>query len=188
LRANASISCASFRKRHRKGHYLAQFQKFAQENKNPNTTMSSPLNSTFSSVVASVFGSGVGSYWESILATFRANFSAALGHPYFYLIRTTTRWSLCQLSGLSPINYSALLLECQLVNIHTKTTDGSRTVQLDRKKWIAFLERYELRGDVNGKGGCAELTDGNILHAAIFEDNQYDSGTYAARMLLLRMG
>jgi hypothetical protein len=129
LRANASISCASFRKRHGKGHYLAQFQKSAQESKNPSTTLSSPLNSTFSSVVSSVFGSGVGSYWESILATFIANSSAALGHPYFYLIRTTTRWSLCQLSGLSPINYSALLLECQLVNIRTKTTDVLRTVR-----------------------------------------------------------
>jgi hypothetical protein len=61
-------------------------------------------------------------------------------------------------------------------------------VRLDRKKWIAFLERYELRGDANGKGGCAEFTDGKISHAAIFEDNQYDPGAYTARMPLLRMG
>ncbi len=58
----------------------------------------------------------------------------------------------------------------------------------DRKKWIAFLERYELRGDTNGKGGCAKFTDGKISHAAIFEDNQYDPGAYTARMPLLRMG
>jgi hypothetical protein len=122
------------------------------------------------------------------LAAFIATSLAALGHPYFYLIRTNTRWSLCLLSGLSPINYSALLLVCQLVNIWTNTADGSRTVQLDGKKWIAFLERYELVGDANGKGGCAEFTDGKISHAAIFEDNQYDPGAYTARMPLLRMG
>jgi hypothetical protein len=85
------------------------------------------------------------------------------------------------------MNYSALLLECQLVNIQTNTADGSRTVQLDRKKWIAFLEMYELHGDANGKGGCVEFTDGKISHAAIFEDNQYDPGAYTARMPLLRM-
>jgi hypothetical protein len=122
------------------------------------------------------------------LAAFIATSSAALVHPYFYLIWTNTRWSLCVLSGLSPINYSALLLKCQLVNIRTNTADGSRMVQLERKKWIAFLERYELRGDANGKGGCAEFTDGKISHAAIFEDNQYDLGAYTARMPLLRMG
>ena len=35
----------------------------------------------------------------------------ALGHPYFYLLRTNAKWSLCLLSGLSPIHYSSLLLE-----------------------------------------------------------------------------
>jgi hypothetical protein len=56
----------------------------------------------------------------------------------------------------------------------------------DRTKWIAILERYELRG-VNGKGGCAEFTDGKIFHAAVFGDNQCDPGTYT-RMPLLRVG
>ncbi len=45
-----------------------------------------------------------------------------------------------------------------------------------------------MHGDANGKGGCAEFTDGNISHAAIFEDNQYNPGAYTARMPLLRMG
>jgi len=57
----------------------------------------------------------------------------------------------------------------------------------DRTKWIAFLERHELHG-ANGKGGCAEFTDGKIFHAAMFGDNQCDPGTYTARMPLLRVG
>jgi hypothetical protein len=58
----------------------------------------------------------------------------------------------------------------------------------DRTKWIAFLERYELRG-ANGKGGCSEVTDGFIVHAAVFGDNQCDPGTYkATKMALLRVG
>ena len=56
----------------------------------------------------------------------------------------------------------------------------------DRTKWIAFLERYELCG-VNGKGCCAEFTNGKIFHAAMFGDNQCDPGTYT-RMPLLRVG
>jgi hypothetical protein len=157
LRTDASISCAPFQKRHGKGHYLTRFQKGAQENKTQSTKMSSTRTSTFGSVVGSGVGTCDVSHWESILAAFIATSSAALGHPYFYLIRTNTRWSLCLLSGLLPISYSTLLLECQLVNIRTNTADGSRTVQLDRKKLIAFLERYELHGGTNGKGGCAIL-------------------------------
>ena len=120
------------------------------------------------------------------MASFIADPSAPLGQPYFYLIKTNTRLSLCLLSGLSPIHYSSLLLECQLVRIRKNPADGSRQVMFDRTKWIAFLERYELRG-VNGKGGCAELTDGKIFHAAMFGDNQCDPGTYT-RMPLLRVG
>jgi hypothetical protein len=59
----------------------------------------------------------------------------------------------------------------------------------DRTKWIAFLERYALRG-ANRKGGCSEVTDGFIVHAAVFGDNnQCDPGTYkATKMALLRVG
>jgi hypothetical protein len=69
------------------------------------TTMSPPETSTDGSVVGAGVGTSDGFYWERVLASFIANSSAALAHPYFYLIRTTTQWSLCQLSGLSPINY-----------------------------------------------------------------------------------
>jgi hypothetical protein len=47
-------------------------------------------------------------------------------------------------------------------------------VRFERKKWIAFLDRYGLRGD-------AEFTDGKIYHSAIFDDHDDDAGTYTAR-------
>ncbi len=59
--------------------------------------MSPPETSTDGSVV----GAGVGTtdvfYWERVLASLIADSLAALAHPYFYLIRTNTQWSLCQL-------------------------------------------------------------------------------------------
>ena len=68
--------------------------------------MVSSRASTFSSVV----GSGVGTddvfQLQSLLATFIVDSASALGHPYFYLLRTNTKWSLCLLSGLSPTIYS----------------------------------------------------------------------------------
>ena len=135
---NGSRSCAPFWKGHSKDYHRAISQKGAQECHSWRTTMS-PCEG---SCDGSVLGSGVGTsdvfYWESILASFIANSSAALVHPYFYLIRTNTRWSLCQLSGLSPINYCALLLECQLVQARTNLSDGSRFVRFERKKWIAI--------------------------------------------------
>jgi hypothetical protein len=85
--------------------------------------MSSTIDSTF----GSVFGSGVGtcdvSHWESILAAFIATSSAALGCPYFYLIRTNTRWSLCLLSGLPPIHYSDKM--CDDIGLGLKLWDGA---------------------------------------------------------------
>ena len=144
------------------------------------TTMSSPDTSTDGSVVGAGVGTSDVFYWERVLASFIAKSSAALTHPYFYLIRTNTQWSLCQLSGLSPINYSALLLECKLVQTRANLVDDSRNVRFDRKNWIAFLDRYGLRGD-------AEVTDGKIYHRAIFEDRD-DGGAYTARMPLLRVG
>jgi hypothetical protein len=47
-------------------------------------------------------------------------------------------------------------------------------VQFEWKKWIAFLDRYGLRGD-------AEFTDGKIYHSAIFDDHDDNAGTYMAR-------
>ena len=73
--------------------------------------MVSSRTSTFSSVVGSGVGTDDVSHWQSLLATFIVDSASALGHPYFYLLRTNTKWSLCLLSGLSPIHYSSLLLE-----------------------------------------------------------------------------
>ena len=166
---------------HPKRPYLAQFRKPPPEDKTGSTNMVSSRTSTFSSVVGSGVGTDDVSHWQSLLATFIVDFASALGHPYFYLLRANTKWILCLLSGLSPIHYSSLLLECQLVRIRKNPADGSRQVMFDRTKWIAFLERYELRG-ANGKGGCAEFTYGKIFHAAMFGDNQCDPGTYTVRV------
>ena len=38
---------------------------------------------------------------------------------------------------------------------------------MDRDQWNLFLGRFQLRGDIYGQGGCVELTDGYIKHAAI---------------------
>jgi hypothetical protein len=112
--------------------------------------MYSPDTSTDGSVVGSLLGAGAGTsyvfYWERVLASFIANSSAALTLPYFYLKRTNTQWSFCQLSGLSPINYSALLLECKLVQTRANLVDDSRNVRFERKNWISFLDQYGLRG------------------------------------------
>jgi hypothetical protein len=110
------------------------------------TTMSSPDTSTDGSVVGAGVGTSDVFYWERVLASFIANSSAALTLPYFYLKRTNSQWSLCQLSGLSPINYSALLLECKLVQTRANLVDDSRNVRFDRKNWISFLDLYRLRG------------------------------------------
>jgi hypothetical protein len=38
---------------------------------------------------------------------------------------------------------------------------------VDRDQWNLFLGQFQLRGDIYGQGGCVELTDGKIKHAAI---------------------
>jgi hypothetical protein len=40
---------------------------------------------------------------------------------------------------------------------------------VDRDEWNLFLGRFQLRGDIDGKGGRDELTDGFIKHAALRE-------------------
>ena len=96
------------------------------------TTMSPPETSADGLVVGSGVGSDDVSHWEKILASFIAQSSATLAHPYFYLIRTNTKWSLCLLSGLSPTIFSALLLECELVSICTNRKLLERTSNLDK--------------------------------------------------------
>lgn len=133
-------------------------------------------------VVGSVAGTENVSHWGKVLAAFIAQASAALANPYFYLMRTNTKWSLCLLSGLSPTIYSALLLKCDLVSIRT-SRDGSKSVRLAREKLIEFINQYGLRGD-------AEYTDGQINHSAIFDhhDDAVAEGTFTRRMPLLRVG
>jgi len=57
-------------------------------------------------------------------------------------------------------------------NIHSlcdvrNNKDGSRSIRVDRDEWNLFLGRFELRGDIYGKGGGVELTDGYINYTAI---------------------
>ena len=156
------LSCEDFQKEHSKDLFLELSRKSSQEGVQDHTTMSCPETSADGLVV----GAGVGAS-DKILALFIAHSSAALAHPYFYLVRTNTKWSLCLLSGLSPAIYSALLLECELVSVRT-SRDGSKTVRLAREKWIDLLNRHGLR-EVD-----AEYTDGQINHSAIF-DHHHDA-------------
>jgi len=172
------LSCEDFQKGHSKDLLFALSRKSSQEGMQEHTTMSCPETSADGLVV----GAGVGAS-DKILALFIAHSSAALAHPYFYLIRTNTKWSLCLLSGLSPAIYSALLLVCELVSVRT-SRDGSKTVRLAREKWIDLLNRHGLR-EVD-----AEYTDGQINHIAIFDhhDDVVAEGMFTRRMPLLRVG
>ena len=96
------------------------------------------------------------SHWRHIFATFISNFLDALAHPYFYLLQTNSKWSLCLLSGLPPSIYSALLLKCKLVKIKRNVA------MLDNKQWDVFQTSTRLQGDAYGRGGCMELTDAQI--------------------------
>ena len=77
------------------------------------TTVSPPETSADGSVVDLEWVQMMYPTEKKILASFIAQSLAALARPYFYLIRTNTKWSMCLLSGLSPTIYSALLLECE---------------------------------------------------------------------------
>ncbi len=101
-----------------------------------------------------------------IFATFLADSSASLGRPYFYLIQSNGWKSLCLLTGLSFQDYSKLLLQSKLVRVRNNK-DGSRSIRVDRDNWNTFLGRFQLRGDIYGKRGCLELTDGRINFTAI---------------------
>jgi hypothetical protein len=96
-----------------------------------------------------------------IFATFLANSSASIGRPYSYLIQSNGWKSLCLLIGLSVQDYSKLLLQSKLVRVRNNK-DGSRSIRVDRDDWNTLLGCFQLRGDIYGKGGCVELTDGWI--------------------------
>ena len=104
--------------------------------------------------------------FQSILATFLADSSASLRRPYFYFIQSNGWKSLCLLTGLSVQDYSKLLLQSKLVRVR-KNKDGSNLIRMDRNEWNLFWGQFQLRGDIYGQGGCVELTDGKIKHAAI---------------------
>ncbi len=80
--------------------------------------MVSSRTSTFSSLVGSGVGTDDVSHWQSLLATFIVDSASALGHPYFYLLRTNKNGACAYSVGCHP--YSSLLLECQLVRIQDR--------------------------------------------------------------------
>ena len=90
-------------------------------------------------------------------------------------------------------NYSKLLLQSKLVRVRNNK-DGSRSISVDRNEWNLFLGRFELRGDIYGKGGCVELTDGKIKHAAIERtmggriDHTTTTNQKSVMMCVLRVG
>ena len=127
-----------------------------------------------------------------IFATFLADSSTSLGRPYFYLIQSNGWKSLCLLTGLSVQDYSKLLLRSKLVRVRNNK-DGSRSIRVDRDEWNTFWGRFELRGDIYGKGGSVELTDGYIKHAAIERTmggriDHTTTNQKSARMCVLRVG
>ena len=105
------LSCEDFQKGHSKDLFLALSRKSSQEGVQEHTTMSCPETSADGLVVGGGVGASDVFHWEKILASFIAQSSVVLAHPYFYLIRTNTKWSLCLLSGLSPTIYTTLLLK-----------------------------------------------------------------------------
>ena len=64
---------------------------------------------------------------------------------------------------------------------------------MDRDDWNTFLGRFELRGDISGKGGCVELTDGRINYTAIERTmggriDHTTTNQKSAMMCVLRVG
>jgi hypothetical protein len=136
------------------------------------------------------------SIWRLIFAKFLANASSALvpdiaspnSHPYFYLLRSNGRNSLCLLTGLSvETYYYALLIGCKLVDIKNNK-DGSKTIHVFKQKWLDFLYLYRLRG--GGAGGWedhAEFTSGRINIGAI-DGVTTNNKRESAKLAMLRVG
>jgi hypothetical protein len=127
-----------------------------------------------------------------ILAAFLVDSLASLSRPFFYLIQSNGRKSLCLLTGLSVQDYSKLLLQSKLVRVRNNK-DGSRSIRVDRDDWNAFLGQFQLRGDIYGKGGCVELTDGRIKYTAIERTmggriDHTTTNQKSATMCVLRVG
>jgi hypothetical protein len=92
---------------------------------------------------------------------------------------------------LSIEAYSALLIECKLVAANKKK-DGSRVVKVCRDQWYNFLSDNNLRGDIHGRGGVAELANGRINTAVIqrmAEEAELEESTSSKKtMWMLRLG
>ena len=58
---------------------------------------------------------------------------------------------------------------------------------LDNKQWDVFQTSTGLRGDSYGRGGCMELTNARIKHAALFERGEVDDTTIS-KLDVLRIG
>ena len=58
---------------------------------------------------------------------------------------------------------------------------------LDNKQWDVFQTSTGLRGDSYGRGGCMELTNARIKHAALFERGEVDNTT-VSKLDVLRIG
>ena len=138
------------------------------------------------------------SRWRRIFATFLLDASSALDGPFFYLIQSNGWKSLCQLTGLSPEVYSALLLECKLVSIRNNS-NGNRSAFVEKEEWKEFLMRHGLRGDTFGRRGDVEFTTARINNIAIermegTNNNNHDAATDTTKgrgskeMALLRVG
>ena len=131
-------------------------------------------------------------HFQYIFAAFLADSSTSLARPYFYLIQSNGWKSLCLLTGLSVQNYSKLLLQSKLVKV-CNNPDGSKSIRVDRGEWNTFLGKFHLRGDIYGQGGCVELTDGYIKHAAIERTmgrriDHTTTNQKSMRMWVLRVG
>jgi len=108
--------------------------------------------------------------------------------PYFYLLQSNGRNSLCLLTGLDVETYSALLLECKLVRIRNNK-DGSRSIQVHDDTWHQFLNSFHLSGGAVGWEDHAEFTKGAIKLAAIDGVTAGSDNTSAtATMAMLRVG
>ena len=64
---------------------------------------------------------------------------------------------------------------------------------MDRDEWNLFLGRFQLQGDIYGKEGRVELTDGYIKHAATKRTmggriDHTTTNQKSARMCVLRVG
>jgi hypothetical protein len=127
--------------------------------------------------------------WQRKFATFLSEASTALTIPYFYLLQANGWKSMCLLTGLSVEVYSALLLECRLVDIDNY--GAGRRVCVNKRAWEDFFVRFNLMSGYDRRGSCVEITSGRINISAIQRTMMggYDLQPCGAKnMFVLRVG